>query len=93
MSVGLCYTLASFRTIINEVLRELLDEGMIVYSDIIIYSETEEEYVQLVQKVHKKLKRAHLYVAINKGHCHVKEVNYLGYVIIDKAISLSPAKV
>ena len=79
---------------INEVLGELLDKGITVYIDeILIYSETEEEHVRLVQKVLEKLKKAHLCVAINKGHFHVEEVNYLRYVITDKGISLSPEKV
>ena len=79
---------------INEVLRELLDEGVIVYiNDILIYSETEEEHICLVQKVLEKLKKAHLCVAINKRRFHVKEVDYLGYVITDKGITLFPEKV
>ena len=41
----------------------------------------------------EKLKKANLCVAINKSHFHVSEVDYLGYVISDKGISLSPEKV
>ena len=94
MPFGLCNAPASFQAMINEVLRELLDEGVIVYiDDILIYSETEEEHVLLVKKVLEKLKKANLCVAINKSHFHVKEVDYLGYIISDKGISLSPEKV
>ena len=71
-----------------------MDEGVIVYiDDILIYSETEEENIRLVQKVLEKLKRAHLCVAINKSRFYVKVVDYLGYVITDNGISLSPEKV
>ena len=47
----------------------------------------------MVQKVLEKLKKAHLCVAINKSCFHVKEVDYLEYVITNKGISLSPEKV
>ena len=57
------------------------------------YSETEEEHVLLVKKVLEKLKKANLCVAMNNSHFHVKEVDYLGYIISDKGISLSPKKV
>jgi hypothetical protein len=94
MPFGLCNAPASFQAMINEVLRELLDEGVIVYiDDILIYSVTEEEHIVLVRRVLSKLRDAHLCVAINKSRFHVSEVDYLGYVISDKGISLSPEKV
>ena len=66
MPFGLYNAPASFEAMINEVLRELLDEGVIVYiDDILIYSETEEEHIRLVQKVLEKLRKAHICVAIS----------------------------
>ena len=94
MPFGLCNAPASFQAMINDVLRELIDEGVIVYiDDILIYSETEEEHTVLVQKVLEKLKKANLCVAINKSRFHVKKVEYLGYIISDEGIELSPEKV
>ena len=44
---------------INQVLHELLNKGVIIYIDnILIYSEMEEEHIRLVSKVLEKLKRA-----------------------------------
>src|SRR6266550_2361128 len=94
MPFGLCNAPASFQAMINEVIRELLDEGVIVYiDDILIYSVTEEEHITLVQRVLGKLKKAHLCVALDKCRFHVSEVDYLGYVISDKGISMSQEKV
>ena len=94
MPFGLCNAPDSFQAMINQVLREHLDKGVIVYiDDILIYSETEEEHICLVSKVLEKLKKANLCVTINKSRFHVKEVDYLGYVINDKGISLSPEKI
>ena len=53
----------------------------------------EEEHTVLVQKVLEKLKKANLCVAINKSRFHVKKVEYLGYIISDEGIELSPEKV
>ena len=41
----------------------------------------------------RKLSKAGLCVALNKSRFHVSEVDYLGYIISDKGISLSPKKV
>ena len=91
MPFGLCNAPASFQAMFNQVLRELLEEGVIVYiDDILIYLETEVKHIRLVSKVLEKLKKANLCVAINKSLFHVKEVDNLGYIISDKDISLSP---
>ena len=94
MLFGLCNPPATFQAMINEVLRELLDEGVIVYiDDILIYTETEEQHVQLVQQVLQKLKDAHLCASIKKSCFHQVEVEYLGYHISQKGIAMSPEKV
>ena len=73
MPFRLCNVPASFQAMINEVLCKLLDKGVIVYiDDILIYSETEDEHIRLVSKVLEKLKKANLYLAINKSRFHIK---------------------
>ena len=75
-------------------LRELLDEGVIVYiDDILIYSEIEEEHTIMVKRVLAKLRDAGLCVYIGKSSFHVNEVEYLGYHISDYGISMSKEKV
>ena len=65
MPFGLCNAPASFQAMINEVLRELLDEGVIVYiDDILIYSESEAEHTIMVKRVLAKLRDAGLCVHI-----------------------------
>ncbi len=94
MPFGLCNAPASFQTMINAVLWTYLDDGVIVYiDDILIYSKTEEEHIRLVRAVLEKLKKANLCVALNKSSFHVTEVEYLGYIISDRGISLSEDKV
>jgi hypothetical protein len=94
MPFGLCNAPATFQAMINTVLRELLDEGVVVYiDDILIYSKTEERHIELVKKVLEKLKQTRLCASIKKSCFHVSEVGYLGYQISSEGISMSPSKV
>jgi hypothetical protein len=55
MPCGLCNAPGTFQAMINKVLQELLDEGVIVYiDDILIYSEDEATHVELVKNVGNK---------------------------------------
>jgi len=50
MPFGLCNAPSTFQSMINEVFRDLLDEGVIIYlDDILIYSENEKSHIALVQ--------------------------------------------
>jgi hypothetical protein len=94
MPFGLCNAPGTFQAMINKVLHELLDEGVIVYiDDILIYSEDEESHIRLVEKVLQKLKDNHLCASIKKSVFHASEVEYLGYHISKLGIAMSPEKV
>src|SRR5437588_12492528 len=55
MPFGLCNAPATFQNMIHEVLREFLDQGVVVYlDDILVYSETEEEHVKLLTRHQQK---------------------------------------
>lgn len=52
MPFGLFYASSTFQAMINAVLHDLRDEGIITcIHDILIYSESESEHIRLVQKV------------------------------------------
>jgi hypothetical protein len=94
MPFGLCNPPGTFQAMINKVLHELLDEGVIVYiDDILIYSEDEESRIRLVEKVLQKLLDNHRCASIKKSVFHASEVEYLGYHISKLGVAMSPEKV
>jgi hypothetical protein len=73
---------SSFQAKMNEVLHDLRDQGVIVYiDDILIYTESMRQHVDLVQKVLPRLRDAVLHASIEKSFFHLREVEYLGYQI------------
>jgi hypothetical protein len=51
MPFGMAKTAASFQNIINEILKDMIDVGIITYiDDILIYSETKQEHEKLVNE-------------------------------------------
>ena len=71
MPFGLANSLATFQNMMNEVLRDFLDPGVVVYiDDVLIYSENLEQHIQLVKNVLKKLADYNLAVAAHKITSH-----------------------
>jgi len=83
-----------FQRMINDVFRDMLDVGVIAYmDDILIYTETVEEHVALVSRVMERLRKAGLCVCIKKSSFHQQELEFLGYKISDRGISMTSTKV
>src|SRR5437879_11600229 len=68
MPFGLINAPATFQGMIHEVLRDFLDQGVVVYlDDILIYYETEKPHVELIRKDLKRLKDYQLAVNVKKS--------------------------
>src|SRR5947209_20498264 len=66
----------------NYVLGNLIDKGVIVYIDnILIHTETDEEYTKLVMKVLQLLSDVALCISLEKLVVHIQQVEFLGYMI------------
>ena len=79
---------------INGIFRDLLDEGVIAYLDVIlIYSEDEKSHIDLVRRVMERIRQAKLCVSIDKSVIHQREVVFLGYHISQHGISMTSDKV
>ena len=76
MLFGLCNAPGIFQSYINETLHEYLDKFYLAYlNDILIYSDTEEEYLEYIKIILEKLRKAGLYLDIVVGQscCQAKE--------------------
>jgi len=94
MPFGLYNALATFQSMIDHILHDLLDEGVVVYlNDILIYSESVEEHERLVKEVLVRLDRAGLGINLQKSTFHTDSVEFLGYGISPQGIRMTDRKI
>ncbi|EIW70139.1 hypothetical protein TREMEDRAFT_30259, partial [Tremella mesenterica DSM 1558] len=88
---GLRNAPAVFQHFLNEVFRELLGNGVVVYiDDILIYGNTLEELRGTTAKVFEVLRKASLYVKASKCEFERDSVVFLGFVVSSKGVSVNP---
>ncbi len=93
MLFGLKNAPATFQRLINNTLREYLDDFVITYlDDILIYSDDLEMHRSHVHKVLRKLNERALYVKKSKSRFKTKEIKFLDYVIQSGQIKKNPEK-
>ena len=94
MPFGLVNAPATFQAMMNTILRDFLDHGVVVYLDnILIYSKNEEEHISLVKKVLAQLEEYDLAVSTTKSLFHVIEVEFLGYMVAVDGVTMCKRKV
>jgi len=82
MLFGLKNAPATFQRLINNMLREYLDDFTVTYlDDILIYSDDLEMHRSHVHKVLRKLNKRALYVKKSKSRFKTKKIKFLDYVI------------
>lgn len=93
MPFGLKNAPATFQRIIQRILGPLLYNGAINYlDDIIIYSETYDEHMKLLNDVLTLLVRANIKLKLSKCYFAKTEVNYLGHTVSQNAVKPSKEK-
>ena len=95
MFFGLTNLPATFQAMMNELLRDLINTEKVAafINDVIIGTEAEEGYNELVVEVIKRMKENDLYVKPEKYKWKVREVEFLGVVIIPERIKMEEEKV
>ena len=78
MFFGLTNSPATFQTIMNKLLRDLINIGKVVVfiNDMIVGTEEEEEHDEIVEKVVRRLAENNLYVKPEKCKQKVREVGF-----------------
>ena len=94
LPMGLSNACATFRRLMDEVLKELKGEICFVFlDDVIVFSENEEDHLKNVQAVIVRLKQANLKVKLAKCQIAVKKIEYLSHIIENVKITPNPKKV
>jgi len=86
---------ATFQTIMNDLFRDLINQGDTVtfINDILVATDTEEEHDELVEEVLKRLEENNLFVKSEKCKWKVREVEFLGVVIGPREVEMQKEKV
>jgi hypothetical protein len=93
MPLSLGNATATFQTMMNTILRPLLNQGVVVYlNNMLIYTKTMKEHHELVTKVFTILQNEGQAVATHKPFFLVKEVEFLDYIINVTGVEMSNRK-
>jgi hypothetical protein len=94
MSFGLANAPAYFMYLMNKIFMEYMDKFVMVFiDDILIYSRSQEEHEEHFRLVLQKLREHRLYAKLSKCEFWLKQVVFLGHVILKGGISVDPSKV
>ena len=96
MPFGLAIAPATFQNMMNEIFRDMIDLGVIIYlDDILIYSENEQDHVlvALVKRVLECLQEHQLAIAPDKCEWHRSRVNFLDYIISPEGVEMDQEKI
>ena len=95
MFFRLTNSLATFQTIMNKLLRDLINTGkMVAFIDnVIVGTETEDRHDKIIAEVIKRMEENDLYVKLEKFKWKVWEVGFLRVVIGPERIKIEEEKV
>ena len=83
-----------FQRRINYILKDHLDDFIIVYLDnIIIYLNSKKEYKKYIKWVLKRLYKENIPVIIKKCEFYTKKTDFVGFIIKLKQISIDLKKI
>jgi len=94
MYFGLTNSPVTFQTMMNDLFRDLINQGDTVtfIDDILVATDTEEGHNELVEEVLKRLEKNDLFVKPEKCKWKVREIEFLGVVISPKGIEMQKKK-
>jgi Reverse transcriptase (RNA-dependent DNA polymerase) len=94
MPFGLTNTLITYQTLINNILKEYLNDFIVTYlDDILIYNKNEKEHTGYVIKFLKALKRTRLKINEEKLIFYQTKVKFLRYILTTTDIKINSEKV
>jgi len=94
MFFGMINSPATFQAIMNEILKDLVNESKVAVfvDDMLVETETEEEHDEIVEEVLRRLEENNLYIKLEKCIWKVREIGFLGVVIGPNGIEIEKKK-
>ena len=95
MFFGMTNSPATFQAIMNEILRDLVNESKVAafVDNVLVKTKTEEGYNKIVEKVLRRLEENNLYVKPKKCVWKVRKIGFLRVVIGPNGIEIEKEKV
>jgi len=95
MFFGMTNSPAIFQAMMNEILRDLINEGKVAIfvDNILVRTETEEGHDKIVEEILRRLKENDLYIKPEKCIWKVRKIGFLGVVIGPNGIEMEEKKV
>jgi len=92
---GMTNSPAMFQAMMNEILRDMINEGKVAVfvDDVLVGTEMEEGYNEIVEEVLRRLKENDLYIKLEKCTWKVRKIGFLGIVIGPSGIEMEKEKV
>jgi len=95
MFLGMTNLLATFQAMMNEILKDLINEEKITafVDDMLVGTETKEGHDEIVDEVLRRLEENNLYVKLEKCVWKVQKIGFLEVVIGPNGIEMEKKKV
>ena len=95
MFFGITNLPATFQVMMNEILRDLINEGKVAafVDNVLVKTETEEGRDEIVEEILKRLEENDLYIKPEKYVWKVQKIGFLGVVIGSNRIEMEKEKV
>ena len=94
MPFGLTNAPTAFMSLMNTVFYTYLDKFIIVFvDDILVYSNNEEDHVKHLSIALQVLRENQLFAKLSQCDFWLKEVNFLGHIILKARVAVDPSKV
>ena len=95
MFFGMTNSPATFQAMMNEILRDMINEGKVAafIDDVLVGTETEEGHNEVVDEVLRRLEENDLYVKLEKCVWKVRKVPFLRVVMEERRVEMEEDKV
>ena len=95
MFFGMTNLPAIFQTMMNKILRDMINKGKVVafVDDVLVEMEIEERYDEIIEEVLRRLEKNDLYIKLEKYVWKVWKVGFLEVVIGPNRIKIEKEKV